>query len=153
MEKEILSIIIPLIGPRGGKIPISLNKFKPNYRSKVPAWAVSVNTRKYYEKYVPYTYEKEQPRANYREKRKIVIARQYHHPYKMLDEDNFKGGLKPLLDTLRNKNWIYDDDNIHLTCIYQQHLVEEIEYANQLSITVLMEVIDIEKVYNHPDNY
>jgi len=162
MEKEILNIVIPLIGPRGGKIPISLNKFKPSYKSKVPVWAVHVNARKWYEKHIPYTYEIKEPRANYREKRKVEITRIYGSPYKQLDEDNFKGGLKPLLDTLTNKGWIYNDDATHLECTYNQLKIptepdygedRELLMANQLRVEVIADISESVKSYNDPSNF
>lgn len=39
---------------------------------------------------------------------------------RLIDQDNFIGGTKGLLDTLKNSGWIKDDDLKSVTVTYQQ---------------------------------
>lgn len=51
------------------------------------------------------------PKAKHNEKRSVDIT---SYRISLLDHDNFIGGLKILIDALKNLKYIYDDDLEHL---------------------------------------
>lgn len=122
MIKLLTQFTVPLIGPRGGKIPISLNKLKPkvNKYSKAPAWATYKRVKDFYLKNVKICYEEGIQRANETSFRHVMFIRNIGKRGRLLDDDNFVGGLKPLRDVLTEKGYIWDDDKPHLKAYYKQ---------------------------------
>lgn len=52
--------------------------------------------------------------------------------YRMLDADNFVGGLKSLIDSLREQRLIKDDDPAHMTLITLQIKIPKTRYPRTL---------------------
>lgn len=122
MIKLLVQFSVPLVGPRGGKIPISLNKLKPkvNKYSKAPAWATYKRVKDFYLKNVKICYEERLKRANETSYRHVMFIRNIGKRGRLLDDDNFIGGLKPLRDVLTEKGYIWDDDAKSLKAYYKQ---------------------------------
>ena len=53
-------------------------------------------------------------------KRMICFTRPYGGRVKQMDQDNFIGGCKPVLDALVKLGWIKDDSPQFVECIYNQ---------------------------------
>jgi hypothetical protein len=52
--------------------------------------------------------------------------------YKLLEYDNLVGGAKGLVDSLRDHHLIVDDDEKHVTVIYQQRKIPRSAYPRTL---------------------
>jgi hypothetical protein len=111
---------IPLVGPRGGKIPISLNSMKPNPHGGTPAWAIYKRCKDYYFKKVPLCTEYGMERAVQEIQRHVQYIRLIPSGGRIMDKTNFAGGLKPLEDILTHHGWIYDDDPVNVKSYYNQ---------------------------------
>lgn len=128
-KTEILSVNIPLVGPRGGKISLSMNKTYTGFGP--PAWQKKKRIQEHFKKYIPYAGQEN--RAKEEELRYVKFVRILGTRARLLDDDNFKGGCKAIRDLLIYRGWIFDDDNKHLRVKYYQHIPDP-----RLSVTHLM---------------
>ena len=65
---------------------------------------------------------------------RAIGIRQYRE--RLLDRDNFVGGLKPLIDALRDNRMIFNDDPDHLITIETVQEKNTDKYKNETHITI-----------------
>ncbi len=125
--KVLIKFDIPLVGPRGGKIPHSLNSMKPSPHRRAPVWAIYKRCKMHYLKHVPLNKEYGLTAPIQGIIRHVQFIRLIPKRGRLLDHDNFVGGLKPLRDCLIEQGWIYDDDKPNLRAYYKQDPTTEVE--------------------------
>jgi len=121
MIKLLTEFTIPMVGKRGGKIPISLNRLNsisPN--SKIPSWAIRKRVKDHYLTHCKICYENGILKAREGELRHVMFIRNIPKRGRLIDTDNLAGGLKALRDVLIIRGYIWDDDKAHLKDKYIQ---------------------------------
>jgi len=112
------TLIVPLVGARGGQIKLSLNK-QTGFKKKgmIEPWMIKKRNKAHFRKYIPYAEEKI---ATFYDMRFVKITRLIPSRGRIMDDDNFKGGCKQVRDILTEMRWIYDDDHNHSLFRYYQ---------------------------------
>lgn len=113
---KILDVTVPLVGPRGGKIKISMNKVYTGFGPK--PWQIKKRIQTHFAKYIKYASQEHKP--NHNEIRAVVFIRYLGLRNRIMDEDNFRGGCKSIMDLLTYRGWIWDDDPGHIRPKYTQ---------------------------------
>ncbi len=120
----LVEFTIPLVGARGGKINLSLNKsmafIKPKDGAKqIPPWAFKKRNREHFRKYV-YEAKNDFMEANHKDIRYVKYTRIMTKGSRLWDATNFAGGIKQIEDVLVERNWLYDDDVFHVLNYFSQ---------------------------------
>lgn len=131
--KIIYKVSVPLIGSRGGRINLSMNN--KGY-GKMEPWMIKKRIQTHFKKYV----ERADPyrAVNPYERRYVKFVRVLGKGGRLMDQDNFKGGCKPIMDLLQWYNWLFDDDIAHVVPQYKQ-AVDRREDGPALEISIGVE--------------
>jgi hypothetical protein len=79
------------------------------------------------------------------ERRSVLIRAQVNDHRKLYDQDNFKAGCKPILDSLKKLGWIKDDNLKWVEVRYEQEVVPMGEDSTMIAILPTVEHLFCQK--------